>query len=444
MPFEVKLSRFDNTLHAQWAVVLDSLRMRWVYQPAVFTDAVGTTIRPAFWLPDLRIWFDAVRSDERAPDGWQRFACGAAGCSENCLLRDWWGDDNWDEEVEPEDEDEDPEESFDDGLGRDRDIAADGSPLPLFGVDPAWRGTALLAQGPVPDADLVDGRFPELGAWAGHRSPGMRTHDDGCFQWTICPCCSECGAEYFGRAERLACGCLGDAPEHDKSYNGADPQLLAAYATAHHAAVTFGNAANGRRAAAHCRTPVLRKTIVGNTHLPPGGEPPAGEPAAGEPHRLVLDWGQATAIIDATAEEIAQRDGVPVAWVHRDLKGAMGVPRSRASLEQLAVALNAVEEWQAVHVPDRFVRRIPTDDDVQALTGTELRAAINALVGQVARRVTASIPWVQFRLNQSIGLPRGRAEADDQQLRTALALLRQWHEEPASFDAEAEKASAEP
>jgi hypothetical protein len=49
----------------------------------------------------------------------------------------------------------------------------------------------------------------EMGPF-GSRDPAypgsMLTLEDACYQWTRCPTCGFVGAEYHGRADRLACG----------------------------------------------------------------------------------------------------------------------------------------------------------------------------------------------------------------------------------------------
>ncbi|GAA4989799.1 hypothetical protein GCM10023205_71240 [Yinghuangia aomiensis] len=374
MPFSVVAARFDTALHAWWSAFFDHLGVTWLYRPQAFTDASGGTFRPAFWLPHARIWFDA--DPLRPPPGWQRFACAAAGCTSNCDLErsDLWG--------EPLDGPNDAAEDQDPGGHgqHDDDTRPDGTPLPLHDVHEAWRGTALFAQGPLPDT------YSAAGPWESHPDSGMRTHNDGAYQWTMCPRCDWCGAEFLGRAERLACGCLGNAEEHDKTCNSADPRLLAAYTAAHHAADDDFTAADpDHDAYIDARTPVLRHALVARADsaeaearcrracrpqsddLLHGTHPVAAQAlaadladaqwiclgcdgtvcgscganptvAAGVPCQTCepvpfMSRRHATRVLDEMAAGLGRRHKVPVAMVHGRLKRVMGVrTRSQASL----------------------------------------------------------------------------------------------------------------
>jgi hypothetical protein len=476
MPFSVVAARFDTALHAWWSAFFDQLGVPWLYRPQAFTDASGGTFRPAFWLPHARIWFDA--DPLGPPPGWQRFACAAAGCVSNCHLEIWG---------EPFDG---PHDDADGHSWHDADT--DGTHLPLHDVDEAWRGTALFASGPLPDT------YSAAGPWESHPDSGMRTHNDGAYQWTMCPRCDWCGAEFFGRAERLACGCLGDAEEHNKTYNSADPRLLAAYTAAHHAADEEFTAADPEHDAdIDARTPVLRLALVARADdaeaqarcrsacrplsddLLHGIHPVAAQAvtadladarwiclgcdgtvcgncgsnptaAAGVPCRTceptpLLSRRHATRVLDSMAAELGRRHKVPVAAVHGRLKRVMGVrTRSQASLHQLALAMTATEDWLDHHTPGQFNPPLPDPDTVQALQGAELRAAVNTLVPPTARKLHLPIPVLQARLNRAIGLPGGRSGATDEHLQAAAVLLRRWHDDPNASDAPRRSAPASP
>jgi hypothetical protein len=167
------------------------------------------------------------------------------------------------------------------------------------------------------------------------------------------------------------------------------------------------------------------------------GEQPA--PATGAPCRVcepltLLTREATTALIDAGAAELGRRHKVPVRAVHGRLKTVMKVPsRAHASLEQLASALNAVEQWLAEPADGRFALPDPTEHDLAGLDDPALRAMINTLVGPVASRVRQPVPLFQASLNRAIGLPRGRATATENQLRDAVRLLRRWLEHPSTY-----------
>ncbi|WP_406293150.1 hypothetical protein OG948_01595 [Embleya sp. NBC_00888] len=112
----------------------------------------------------------------------------------------------------------------------------------------------------------------------------------------------------------------------------------------------------------------------------------------------------------------------------------MNVPtRFAASLEQLALALDTTEQWPTDHRADRFALPDPSPEDLHTLDGRALRTVVNTLVPPVASHVGYPIPLFQSELNKAIGLPRGRAGATDDQLRTAIGLLRHWLQTPAEF-----------
>ena len=50
--------QFRSKLEAQWAKFLDSISMRWVYEPETFKFSDGTLYMPDFFLPDSKQWFE--------------------------------------------------------------------------------------------------------------------------------------------------------------------------------------------------------------------------------------------------------------------------------------------------------------------------------------------------------------------------------------------------
>lgn len=189
---------FRTELHARWSVFFDHLRVPWAYEPVTFYDSQGSPRTPAFWLPEQRIWFAA---ELEAPVWWGRFAMAAEGS-------DYWSG-GWGEEAD--------------------------SCLPVE-VPEEWKGRTLLAEGPffpddTPGINSWGQPAPWRGPWRFHEALGMCTYNDAPYQWTMCPQCGSFGAEFWGYAERLRCGCLDDR-EHRKVVNSSDERLLAAYRAA--------------------------------------------------------------------------------------------------------------------------------------------------------------------------------------------------------------------
>lgn len=53
--------RFRSRLEARWAVLFDSLGLRWEYEREAFhVEVDGTPVgyTPDFWLPDMQVWFE--------------------------------------------------------------------------------------------------------------------------------------------------------------------------------------------------------------------------------------------------------------------------------------------------------------------------------------------------------------------------------------------------
>ncbi len=50
--------RFRSTLEAEWAATLDSLKIRWQYEPIGLQLPSGTFYRPDFYLPDIATWLE--------------------------------------------------------------------------------------------------------------------------------------------------------------------------------------------------------------------------------------------------------------------------------------------------------------------------------------------------------------------------------------------------
>jgi hypothetical protein len=82
---------FRSKLEADWAATLDSLNIRWQYEPQTITLPSGTTYIPDFWLPDIGTWLEAkgtgVPRIEKAIELGQTLAC---HCEDQCAC-DWPG-----------------------------------------------------------------------------------------------------------------------------------------------------------------------------------------------------------------------------------------------------------------------------------------------------------------------------------------------------------------
>jgi hypothetical protein len=59
IPTEYAGCRFRSRLEARWAVYLDAMGLRWVYEPEVFDLGDGVRYLPDFWLPDVVMFAEA-------------------------------------------------------------------------------------------------------------------------------------------------------------------------------------------------------------------------------------------------------------------------------------------------------------------------------------------------------------------------------------------------
>ncbi len=358
MAYEVVTARFRTELHARWSVFFDHLQVPWAYEPATFHDSAGTPCRPAFWLPRERIWFDAEQ--EQAPAWWGHFA--AAVCNRGRELDLEEDEQHWGEE------------------------SAHGLPIE---VDEEWQGQALISLGGIPDGGSRNNR-PHDGPWHRHRDMGMFTDNDAPYQWTLCPQCGLFGAEFWGYAERLACGCLDDR----KVSNSGDKRLLAAYRSAEGEMLARLSTASGPRPG-QAAYPVVREALVDQegaalaqarcvqacTSLGAQlrAELPAGAYAevsadgdvlcAGCPG-FVCDWcgvrpaatvgavcrvcdpkvllshHRTRQLLDAKAAEAGKASGLPGWEIHVLLNRVLGIrKREQASLALLGEGLTLVEQW---------------------------------------------------------------------------------------------------
>jgi hypothetical protein len=241
---------FPGVLHARWALFFDSLGMTWRFRPAAFTLGSGVRYQPDFWLPVHQTWVqvedDAADDDDDDDDDlrvWREFALAAdrTGHAAHLLAEFDSGDDE-----DLADLDEDVLESV---LN-----ARSNRPLPL-----EWQAdNAVYSVGGIPDPAGMDPFGPRYPAHPG----SMITLGDSCYQWARCPTCGFVGAEYCGRADRLACG-HGDR-RRDKDYRADDPPILAAFALARRAtAARYGGGCAG------CEDPIERRALV--VHGPPVG-----------------------------------------------------------------------------------------------------------------------------------------------------------------------------
>lgn len=446
MAYEVIKVEFRTELHARWSVFFDHLRVPWAYEPVTFYDSEGSPCTPAFWLPEQRIWFAA---ELEAPLWWGRFAMAAEGS-------DCWGD-GWRE-----------------GAGRC---------LPVE-VPEEWQGLTLLSKGPffpcdAPGVDSWGRPDPWDGPWRFHEAKGMRTYDDEPYQWTMCPQCGSFGAEFWGYAERLRCGCLDDR-EHSKVAGGSDKRLLAAYQAAQleqwheddftdaPAAMLLptvrealveqsGAAATAANCAGECRSlaeqlreelcPSAAEDSEGLATLCsacPGfvcgqcGERPAS--AAGVACRtcepvVLLTEGQTRQRINWKVEQLAAATGLHGRRVNGIVNDSIGTKtRSGVSLAELGVALTNVERW--LEDPSSMPTGLPAlpCKDLDTLHGAELRKLLATYVGPLAGALREPIPSLQKQLNDWMGTS-SRTEATDEQLRDAIIQARAWIQDPDSFHA---------
>lgn len=84
-------STFRSKLEADWAATLDSLGVRWEYEPETITLPSGTTYIPDFWLPDVGTWLEVkgtgVPRIEKAVELGESLAC---RCDHTCTC-EWPG-----------------------------------------------------------------------------------------------------------------------------------------------------------------------------------------------------------------------------------------------------------------------------------------------------------------------------------------------------------------
>lgn len=195
-------TEFPTVLHAQWALLFDDLLISWRFRVESFALRDGWTYEPDFWLPTHQLWFqvggDSLNGDDYRL--WQRFA--AAADATTCDERDrppFEIDDEW--HCKPA-----------------------GQSLP-----DEWQARDVLySVGGIPAPEQMTPSGP-----MDREHDSMYTANETCYEWTACPSCGYVGAEFCGRADRLACG-HGD-PDRDKNYRADDPRILAAYRLARQA-----------------------------------------------------------------------------------------------------------------------------------------------------------------------------------------------------------------
>ncbi|MFI7337064.1 hypothetical protein ACIBUY_03890 [Streptomyces sp. NPDC050085] len=446
MAYEVVKVGFRTELHARWSVFFDHLRVPWAYEPVTFYDAESSPRTPTFWLPQQRIWFMA---EAEPPAWWARFAMAAGGYEE------WF---------------------------EGRDENADRC-MPVV-VPEEWHGQVLLAEGPFFPEDTADvdtwGRLDPLsGPWRFYEANGMSIYDDEPYQWTMCPQCGAFGAEFWGYAERLRCGCL-DHREHRKVAGGSDKRLLAAYRAAQ---FEYWHADSYTDAHADKQWPIVREALVPQVGAAAAAETCAGEcwslaeqlreerclpagedsegletlcsacpgfvcgqcgerpaTAAGVPCRMcepvnLLTENQARQRINWGVEQLAAALGIHERRVNGIVNDSIGEKsRSEVSLAQLGLALTHVERW--LEDPHSMPTGLPalSWEGLDMLHGAELRKLLATYVGPLAAVVYEPIPFVQRQLNDWMGAP-SRAEATDEQLREAIIQARAWIEDPDSYRA---------
>lgn len=74
MEHQVVTAVFRTRSHARWSVVFEQLGIGHQYQPWTFRSRPGSCFTPAFWLPEQRLWFDAVSAEPSVPVDWRGFA----------------------------------------------------------------------------------------------------------------------------------------------------------------------------------------------------------------------------------------------------------------------------------------------------------------------------------------------------------------------------------
>jgi hypothetical protein len=65
--------RFRSRLEARWAVFMDTVGIRWTYEPEGFELGKDGRYLPDFWLPDLRMWME-IKPEQPAfnGDAWKK------------------------------------------------------------------------------------------------------------------------------------------------------------------------------------------------------------------------------------------------------------------------------------------------------------------------------------------------------------------------------------
>lgn len=163
-----KKIRFRSRLEARWAVFMDHLGVKYVYEAEGF-DLGGILYLPDFWLPDL-----------------------------DCYL-----------EIKPLPPTEQEEEKA------SRLAAESGKRVFILFEFPR---NPYTDKGPSESGYLYSGNADDA-VW------------DNQQWWCECPKCGMIDIQYFGRADRIGCDCRKSA-HGDKGYNSDSDRLLDAYETA--------------------------------------------------------------------------------------------------------------------------------------------------------------------------------------------------------------------
>ncbi|HEV2640051.1 MAG TPA: hypothetical protein VGX23_33260 [Actinocrinis sp.] len=83
MVYALRTTLFDTELHARWAFFFDQLGVRWMYKPVEFS-ADDRPYSPAFYLPRLRLWFEARSTEAESPWWWDGFAADVEVWCDEC------------------------------------------------------------------------------------------------------------------------------------------------------------------------------------------------------------------------------------------------------------------------------------------------------------------------------------------------------------------------
>ncbi|MFJ5926432.1 hypothetical protein ACIQF6_27905 [Kitasatospora sp. NPDC092948] len=425
MPFELVHPSFRTGLHAQWSVVFDLLEIPWTYEPVTFTADDGRNFTPAFWLPRERLWLDAHESeaDYHAVGWlgwWRRFA---AACAEA------------------------PYDEADQDLHPAEWTAA-------VKIPDEWHGTALLALGPIPARSY---NHPD-DLWHAHPAGGMYVHDDDHYQWVICPACTRPNVAAFGDPAELPCGCVADG---GSSPHAVDPWLVDACTAAKFEQVhpTADLPLAGRWPAGH---QVFRNALVRRA-----GAALAAERCTRTCRSLtqaLRDEAPADAWIEAgpgdtlcsscpgfvctaCGERPAPADGAQCRVC--DPVSLLTDAHARRHLNDLATELGRL-----LHQPLRVIHRRPVDDGdplARAARGGDRpprpggcpREEVARRVGLLSKAVGEPIPFVQIRINESVGAPT-RGDMDQDQARNALRQVQQWLRSPGTYHRPVAEAVQEP